>query len=141
MRFIGLLLLVAGLGGGYQWWSGRSADSSKPIDGSPNGFVPVQMPDGGPRNTVLILAPPNCPSEQAQRAEALASELNRQGIPVTKGDTMSFDINNPTGEQIAGVDRAVAVFNQGAPAVFINGMAMSNPSPAQAIAEYRRIRL
>lgn len=140
MRFIGLLLLVAGLAGGYHWWKGRSADASESVGTNPNGFVSVEMPSGAARNAVLILAPPNCPSDEARRAEALAAELDRQGIPVVRGDSMSFELVDPTDEQVAGANRAVAVFNQGAPAVFINGMAMSNPTPAQAIAEYRRTR-
>ena len=42
-----------------------------------NGFVPVQMPDGAPRDTVLILAPVNCPSDGAKRADALADHLRK----------------------------------------------------------------
>jgi hypothetical protein len=36
-----------------------------------------------------------------------------------------------------GIDRAVAVFKRGAPAVLVNGLAMSNPSVEQTIAAYR----
>ena len=139
MRFFTLILLIAGLAGGYHWWHGRSAHAAASA-GNENGFVPVVMPDGASRNAVLVLAPRNCPSEQARRAEALIAGLEQQGIPVVKGDSMSFDIGNPTSEQRAGVERAVAVFNQGAPAVFVDGMAMSNPSVAQAASEYRRAR-
>lgn len=140
MRFIALLFFAAGLFGAYQWWSGRDTGTEVPTP-SPNGFVQVQMPDGVARNTVLILAPPNCPSEQAQRAESLAQSLIQQGIPVARGSGISFDIVNPTQEQRQGVERAVAVFKTGAPAVFVNGMAMSNPTPSQAAAEYQRTRL
>jgi len=139
MRVFTLILLVAGLAGGYHWWHGRSAQAATSA-GNANGFVAVQMPDGANRNVVLVLAPRNCPSAQAQRAEALVAGLEQQGIPVVKGDSMSFDIENPTSEQQAGVERAVAVFNEGAPAVFIDGMAMSNPTTAQAASEYRRSR-
>lgn len=137
MRLLKIVLLFAVLFGAYRWWDGnRKID----LDGMANqgGFVPVQMPDGAPPHAVLVLAPPNCPSEEARRAEALVQHLTEQGIPVTKGSSMSFEIVNPTDEQRAGVERAVAVFNRGAPAVFIDGMAMSNPTPAQAVAEYRR---
>jgi hypothetical protein len=98
------------------------------------------MPEGSARNAVLILTPPSCPSDEAERAEALARELTRNGIPVVKSGSMSFTIQNPTSEQEAGVKRAVAVFNEGAPAVFVNGMAMSNPTASQTIAEYRRLK-
>jgi hypothetical protein len=139
MRFFTMILLVAGLAGGYHWWHGRSAQAATSAENA-NGFVAVEMPDGANRNAVLVLAPRNCPSAQAQRAEALVAGLEQQGIPVVKGDTMSFDIVNPSAEQQAGVERAVAVFNEGAPAVFIAGMAMSNPTTAQATSEYRRSR-
>lgn len=139
MRLLTVILLLAGLFGAYRWWDGNSNSNSN-LDGiaNQNGFVPVQMPDGAPEHSVLILAPPNCPSDEAQRAEALVQHLTEQGIPVTRGSSISFDIMNPTAEQRAGVERAVAVFNVGAPAVFINGMAMSNPTAAQAAVEYRR---
>lgn len=139
MRLLTLLLLVAGLFGGYRWWQDRSG-ADLAVGASPNGFVPVEMPDGLARNVVLILAPPNCPSEQAQRSEALARQLAHEGIPVRRGSSFSFAVANPTAEQRAGIDRAVQVFQRGAPAVFMNGMAMSDPTPAQAIAEYRRTR-
>ena len=139
MRLLTVILLFAVLFGAYRWWDGKSRSDLDGMAGQ-NGFVPVQMPDGTPPHTVLILAPPNCPSDEAQRAKALAQHLAQQGIPVTEGSSISFEIVNPTAEQRAGVERAVAVFNRGAPAVFVNGMAMSNPTAAQAVAEYRRTR-
>ncbi len=98
------------------------------------------MPTGTPRDTVLVLAPPNCPSEQAQRAEALIRELTDIGIPVKRGSSFSFNIENPSQEQRTAVDRTVEVFQQGAPAVFINGMGMSNPTTSQVVAVYRSTR-
>ena len=74
-------------------------------------------------------------------AESLIAALSSQGIPVRRGSGINYSFNSmPSEEQRQGVDRAVQVFNQGAPAVFINGMAMSNPSAEQAAAEYRRTR-
>jgi hypothetical protein len=139
MRLTTIFVLIVAAGGAYHWWQGKNVDSSSG-SASPNGFVGVEMPEGSARNTVLILTPPNCPSDEAERAEALAYELTQNGIPVVKSGSMSFAIQNPTSGQQAGVKRAVAVFNEGAPAVFVNGMAMSNPTAAQAIAEYRRAR-
>jgi hypothetical protein len=132
------LMLVCGLYGGYQMWSQHRAGTA--AGPSANGFVPVEMPGGASRNAVLVLAPRNCPSEQAQRTEALVQALAARGIPVTRSASMSFDVANPTPEQVAGIKRAVEVFKRGAPAVFVNGMAMSNPSADQVIAEYRATR-
>ena len=140
MRLLSVVLVLAGLFGTYRWWEGTTTTSGLSGVASPNGFDSVQMPDGAPRNAVLVLAPPNCPSDEAQRAEALVQHLTREGIPVRKGSSISFDVVNPTAEQRAGIDRAVTVFNAGAPAVFVNGMAMSNPTAAQTVAEYRRTR-
>ena len=139
MRLLTALLLIACLFGAYRWWDGREAGALAATT-SENGFVPVQMPDGANRHAVLVLAPRNCPSDQAQRSEALVRFLDSKGIPVVRGDSIAFDFENPTAEQVAGAQRAVAVFRQGAPAVFIDGMAMSDPTPAQAAAEYRRLR-
>lgn len=140
MRLLAILAMAAALFGGFRWWQDRGGEDL-PASAGPNGFVPVEMPGGVPRNVVLILAPPNCPSGQAQRSEALASHLAREGIPVRRGSGFSFDVADPSAEQRAGIDRAVQVFQRGAPAVFVNGMAMSDPTPAQAVAEYRRTKL
>ena len=50
---------------------------------------------------------------------------------------IAFDIENPTDEQMRDIDRAIAVFKRGAPVVYVNGLAMSNPSTEQTIAAYR----
>jgi len=139
-----ILLLVLGLAGGYNWWVKRTTvdDSVANLAShrDSDGFVSVEMPGGTPRNTVLVLAPPNCPSEQAQRAEALVQALQAQGIPVQRGSSISFDLMDPSAEQRAALDRTVEVFKQGAPAVFINGMGMSNPNLAQVAAVYEKTR-
>jgi hypothetical protein len=144
MRLWMMLLLALGLAGGFNWWSKRAPSALPTITAdsgvSSNRFIPVEMPGGTPRNTVLVLAPPNCPSEQAQKAEALIQALKDHGIPVTRGSSISFELANPDAEQRAAVDRTVEVFKQGAPAVFINGMGMSNPSFAQVAAVYEDSR-
>jgi len=140
MRLLKILIVLACLFGAYRWWDGKERSRELEAIASQNGFVPVEMPMGAPAHTVLVLAPPNCPSDEAKRAEALVRALTDQGVPVKQDSAMSFEITNPTDEQEAGVERAVAVFNSGAPAVFINGMGMSNPTAAQTIAEYRKTR-
>ena len=140
MRLLKILIVLACLFGAYRWWDGKERSRELEAIASQNGFVPVEMPMGAPAHTVLVLSPPNCPSEEAKRAEALVRALTDQGVPVKQDSAMSFEITNPTDEQEAGVERAVAVFNSGAPAVFVNGMGMSNPTAAQTIAEYRKTR-
>lgn len=135
MRILLILMLACGLYGAHQWWQTRDAARAAAFD-APT-FVAVEMPGGVQRNTVLVLAPPNCPSEQARRTEALIRDLGRAGIPVVRDSGFAFDVEDPTDEQMQGIDRAVAVFKRGAPAVFVNGLAMSNPSAEQTIAAYR----
>ncbi len=142
MRLLVPILMACALYGAWDWWHerGPGAAAATAAMTSDNGFVPVEMPGGTPRNAVLVLAPRNCPSEQAHRTEALVAALGRAGVPVVRGDGFSFDVANPTREQMQAMDRTVEVFKRGAPAVYVNGMGMSNPSAAQAIAEYRATR-
>lgn len=135
MRALLILMLVCALYGAHQWWQKRDDARAAAFDAST--FVAVEMPSGVQRNTVLVLAPPNCLSEQAQRTEALIRDLDRAGIPVMRDSGFTFDVENPTDAQMQGIDRAVAVFKRGAPAVFVNGLAMSNPSAEQTIAAYQ----
>src|SRR5687767_1551205 len=102
MRAIVVLMLGLGLFGGYRWWTQGAAEADA-AEAVTQGFVPVEMPASVPRGAVLVLAPPNCPSEEAQRAEALVRDLRRQGIRVVEDDDMSFEIVNPTQEQRTGV--------------------------------------
>lgn len=139
MRILTALLLACALYGGYQWWQDRGVAAAGAA-ASENGFIPVEMPGGAARNVVLVLAPRNCPSEQARRTDVLVQELERAGIPVARGDSFSFDVENPDAGQVAAIRRTVEVFKRGAPAVYVNGMGMSNPTAAQAIAEYRATR-
>jgi len=139
VRILTTVLLGCALYGGYQWWQDRSASAAGAI-ASENGFIPVEMPEGIGRNAVLVLAPRNCPSEQARRTEVLVRDLASAGIPVVRGDSFFFDVENPDAGQRAAIKRTVEVFKRGAPAVYVNGMGMSNPTSAQAIAEYRATR-
>lgn len=142
MRLLTVILVACALYGAWDWWHerGPGAAAATAAMTSANGFIPVEMPGGVPRHAVLVLAPRNCPSEQAQRTEVLVAALDRAGVPVVRGDGFSFDIADPTPERMRAIDRTVEVFKRGAPAVYVNGMGMSNPTAAQAIAEYRAAR-
>lgn len=140
MRIVTVLLLLAVAGGAYHWWSGRDALLLGDVEPSPSGFVPVLMPEGVRRNTVVILAPENCPSDAAQRADALAAALTREGIPNVRSSRYSTSVSDPTRAQMAAAHRASAVLNGEIPAVFVNGMGKANPGAAEVVAEYRRTR-
>jgi hypothetical protein len=102
-----------------------------------NGFVPVQMPDGVPRDTVLILAPINCPSDGAKRAEALAARLSGLGIPNVRRN--SYSIARVTRDELPGIKHAAALRDGGEiPLVMINGKGKANPTADEVATEYRQ---
>lgn len=142
MGFVRLLLLVGALGLGWHLWQEHKSDKqmAEARSGSAAGFMTTAMPSVARHNVVLILAPVDCPSEAAQRADALASELTRRGIPNERSSSFSLSMDNPSAEQRAAIDRAVAVLNGEIPAVFINGMGKSNPSADDVAAEFQRTR-
>ncbi|MDR7192009.1 hypothetical protein [Luteimonas terrae] len=135
MRILLILMLACAAFGAHQLWQKREAARAAAFDATV--FVAVEMPSGMQRNTVFVLAPPNCPSDQAKRAEALIRDLGNAGIPVKRESGIAFDVANPTPEQMRDIDRAISVFKRGAPVVYVNGLAMSNPSTEQTIAAYR----
>jgi hypothetical protein len=133
-----LLIAAAVLAVGARvWQSHESAVNDRELqalaDG--NGFVPVEMPDGAPRDTVLILAPLNCPSVGAKRAEALAGRLRELGIPNIR--TSQYAVAGLTPDRRAGVDHAVAIMKGQVPAVMINGRAKANPTADEVAGEFR----
>lgn len=140
MNYFKFMIVIGLVGYGYHWWNGKSAAETDARLNSPVGFVSAVMPDGVRPNTVIILAPQNCPSDEAQRADTLASRLTRAGIPNTRSSSYEANIADPTKEQQAAVQRAVNVINGEVPAVFVNGMAKANPSFDEVVSEYRRTR-
>lgn len=140
MKLLRLVIVVAGLWYGYQWWQERQLAEQTKLLTSANGFVPTAMSSSAKRNVVQILAPVNCPSEAAQRADALAAKLTQMGVPNERSSNYSLNINDPTAEQRAAIDRSVAVLNGDIPAVFVNGMGKANPSADEVLAEYQRTR-
>lgn len=140
MNYLKFLIIIGLLGYGHHWWNARTAAAREARATSPAGFVSAAMPDGAQANMVIILAPQNCPSAAAQRADALASQLTQAGIPNTRSHSYSSSMVDPTQEQQAAAQRAVTVINGEVPTVFMNGMAKANPSFDEVVSEYRRTR-
>src|SRR5687767_14008083 len=99
MRLVRLLFILAFVGFIIHWWNARDA-ATWSEESSPSGFVQAAMPDGIPPNTVVILAPLDCPSDEAQRAESLAAQLEGQKIPVIRSShySASSDGSDPIGQ-------------------------------------------
>jgi hypothetical protein len=123
------------------WWKHRDDVPSlaQGIAPSPSGFVSVVASDGAPDRTVVIFAPIGCPREAAQRADAMASQLQAQGIPHRRSDHFSVNIPNPSAEQQEALRRTSAVLSGEIPAIFIGSSAKSNPTAEEVVAEYRRL--
>jgi hypothetical protein len=141
VSFLVKLLLVACVAvGAHHFWAKYQSAKTAPMtyQASPGEFIHTAMPPDAKPNTVLILAPLNCPSMAAKRADSLAQQLTRMGIPNSRGNHFSLRVNNPSPEVQADMKRAGEVLQGEIPAVFINGMGKSNPSAEEVAAVYRR---
>lgn len=99
-------------------------------------FVDMPMPDGVSPRGVVIFAPANCPSDAAQRADALARYLSARGIAHVLASAAEF--SNLGSQEEA--DRVMSVMNGPIPVVYVDGKAKANPRPEDVEAEYRRTR-
>ena len=98
-----------------------------------NGFVPVQAPIGAPPNTVVILAPLNCPHAGAQRAAALAKYLTEHGVPNVR--SAEYAVAGASANSM--LMKATAAIATGTlPVVLVNGRGEDNPAPWQVADEY-----
>jgi hypothetical protein len=126
-------------GGVHVWHGHQRSVAARQLEAlaDSNGFIPVQMPDGVPRDTVLILAPMNCPSDAAKRADTLASRLSSMGIPNVRRN--NYSIARVTPDQMPGIQHAAALRDQGEiPLVMINGKGKGNPTADEVATEYRQ---
>ncbi len=134
------LFIFFALAGMYQLWGQHKQTQLLTASANVNGFVEVLMPTGTKANTIYILAPQNCPREAGQRADALERSLADMGIPSVRSSNGSIQTNDPSAEAQIKLERTKGIIRGDIPAVFINGMARSNPSAAQVMAEYNRNR-
>lgn len=119
----------------YAWHQPRHAVARETTGDDRDGFVAVAASADAPSNTVVILAPLNCPSAQAKRAEVMAEQLSRMGIPSKRLDHYSVQ-NLPMSQAL--ISRTNAVLGGKAPIVVVNGMAKANPKVSEVAAEYQR---
>jgi hypothetical protein len=134
MNFFKLLMVIALAGAGYKYWSDKNQIVQIAAVTSPRGFVQLPALDNAPRNTILVFAAENCPHEDAARADALAAQLSRNGLPVARRQHASFP---SVGSEAGALERINAVMTGKLPIVFVNGAAKANPTQEEVIAEYR----
>ncbi|ORF27716.1 hypothetical protein BGI15_02470 [Snodgrassella alvi] len=79
---------------------------------------------------IIIVAPVNCPSQQAKVADYLVTELNKQNIPATRTNSYNFRQKNIMSEREINqmIKRYQYVRTMTPPLVFVNGKIKSNPS-------------
>lgn len=131
-------IMIAIIGAALYWWQNHK----EPLDlmEGPTGFMPVMMPGGAKPNVVVILAPKNCPSDAAKRADALAARLTEMGIPNVRGSNFSAQVEGGKKEDEAALERSILILNGEVPAVFINRSGKANPTADEVAAEYRRTK-
>lgn len=139
-RFLRVIIIVALFGFGYHWWGQRSERLAITRAMDQNGFLPVPMPAGAERDTVLIFAPVNCPKEAAQRAAALAEKLTNAGVPNLRTSVYPAQAFAPTEENHAAYKRLNVVMTGEIPIALVNGMGKANPSADEVVSVYYRTR-
>ena len=98
-----------------------------------NGFLPLPKPDAAVSGKVLIIAPPNCPSDAGVRADTLEHALSAAGVDYVRTGSVGFSTASEKD-----VDRLNSVMSGELPIVFVGGLAKNNPDVSEIIVEYRR---
>ena len=140
MNIFRLLILVGLVGASVAFWHKHSDGKALKAMATANGFLPVPMPDGAARNTVLVFAPLNCPREGAQRAKALVQKLNDLGIANVMTDHYGAQVFEPNAETEAAYKRLNAVMSGEIPIVLVNGVGKANPTVDEVVSEVRRTK-
>ncbi len=138
MAILRILIVLGLIGLGFHWWSASREEKALAAVMSPNGFLPVPMPEGTPPNTVLVFAPLNCPHEGAQRAEALSRKLTELGIRNVRTSVYPATTFTPSEEKIREFKRLDKVMTGEVPIALVNGMGKANPSLDELVSEYKR---
>ncbi len=110
-------------------WTGSSSATAGASD-----FKAAPIPDGVSVHGIVVFTPSDCPSDAAQRAEALMRHLHEQGIPYSRTDAAHFsNVTSP-----AQITQIKEIMTGPVPVVFVNGRAKANPTPEEVVVEYRR---
>ena len=107
------------------------ADNTDPGLSSAGFFLLDRAEASNPR--VTIMSPPNCPSYEAQLAQALEGSLNSAGIPTEMKQGIGGNI--ATREDAARINKYMT--NVANPLVIVRGWAKGNPTAQDVIAQYR----
>lgn len=138
MNFLKIMIIFSVIGGLIHFRDQYQAKTAlETANVSPNGFI--ELPVTGVSSdigNILVIAAQNCPKEDAQRADELAAELSRLGIPNTRAQNIHFTLTEP---DPAILSRVNSVMSGPLPIVFVNGKAKANPTLDDVIAEYNLV--
>lgn len=135
MNLFKLLIVVAiAAGGYYHWRQSRQSELLAGSTSSDHGFVSLPPVQGQSPAAVLVVAAEDCPHEDAQRADRLAEDLSRNGVPVLRTHHAGFTLTGADGNQL---ERINAVMNGLLPIVFVRGRARANPLLNEVLAEFK----
>jgi hypothetical protein len=138
MNLLKLALVIVVSAGAYNYWRQHRHDGSPgntaTSSSSSSGFVSLPAVRGQSPTAVLVVAAEDCPHEDAQRADRLADDLSRSGLPVVRTHSIGFDI--PNGGQ-ADLDKINQVMTGQLPVVFVRGRAKANPTLEEVVAEFK----
>jgi len=96
------------------------------------GFFLVSR-DAGSNSNVIIMTVPNCPSDEAARAQMLQSSLLSAGIPCEMRQDISFNFTDPSDFERVNKYTSGGIAN---PVVIVRGWAKGNPTAEDVISQY-----
>ena len=138
MNLLKLFLVVAVAVGAYKSWQQDKRIGASPgtntVRGTANGFVSLPAVLGQSPSAVIVVAAENCPHEDAQRADRLAEDLSRSGVPVVRAHSIGFDTTSGDQDVLGRINR---VMTGQLPIVFVRGRAKANPTLSEVLAEFR----
>lgn len=126
---------AAAVGGAGAENKTAGARSSADDQLSAAGFFLLSRDDAKNPN-VVIMSPPNCPSDEAARARMLADSLAQAGIPHEMRQDIGFTFHDP--DDVARVNQHMS--NLANPLVLVRGWGKGNPTAQDIIAQYRNGR-
>ncbi len=133
MKTVIVLVVLALAAVGYKYWMGETERAASLAATSPRGFVAMPAVQGASVRAVLVVAAEDCPEEESRRADDLADQLDRMGIPVKRVHEVDFVPFEPGDFDLKRIDK---IMSGVLPIVFVRDKAKSNPSLNEIVAEY-----
>ena len=136
MSMVRLLIAVGVAGSGYAYLKYQHENEplleTRPVVKKTQ-FASFPPADGHIRGKVYVVAMENCSSEEAERADKLAKDLELKGIPVVRTNAIGFSNVDTSDTRLK--QRMDKMMSSPLPLVFINSHAKSNPTLEEVVAQ------